>query len=219
MKKLRTLIAATALVFAGGASAAPVIGSGLQGVLNGLYTCASCDGTAPDANTQQANEVGTFVISAGMGSITTMIIELAGNAGSNRLGIYDPFSTARLQLFGGSASTAAQSLLMVGMGAGSSVNFTSVNLTGWATFRDSSGKVTSNNTYVNTSVSLWVRPNQYVFQTVNPNLYVTFYRDGKIVGSTYMNGSISVNGWPSSNFFSLSGSGYLNGSIYVEDAQ
>lgn len=102
---------------------------------------------------------------------------------------------------------------------GNDGGFTSVNLTGWATFRDSSGKVTSNNTYVNTSVSLWVRPNQYVFQTVNPNLYVTFYRDGKIVGSTYMNGSISVNGWPSSNFFSLSGSGYLNGSIYVEDAQ
>lgn len=141
MKKLRTLIAATALVFAGGASAAPVIGSGLQGVLNGLYTCASCDGTAPDANTQQANEVGTFVISAGMGSITTMIIELAGNAGSNRLGIYDPFSTARLQLFGGSASTAAQSLLMVGMGAGSSVNFTSVNL---STFTPQTANFTSN---------------------------------------------------------------------------
>lgn len=124
MKKLSTLIAAAAMAFAGGAQAAPVMGSGLQGVLNGLYTCATCDGTAPDANSGQANEVGTFVISAGMGSITTMIIELAGYAGSNRLGIYDPFSSAKLELFAGSASTAAQSLLTVGMGDGSSVNFT-----------------------------------------------------------------------------------------------
>jgi hypothetical protein len=69
MKLLRTLIAAAALAVAGGANAAPVSGSELQGVLNGLYTCASCDGTAPNVNADQANEVGTFVIGAGMGSI------------------------------------------------------------------------------------------------------------------------------------------------------
>lgn len=102
---------------------------------------------------------------------------------------------------------------------GNDGGFTTVNLTGWATFRDSSGKVTSNNTYINTSVSLWVRPNQHVFQTVWPNVYAQFYSNGKPVGSTSLNGSISVSGWPSSNFFSLSGSGYLNGSIYVEDAE
>lgn len=124
MKKLSTLIAATAMAFAGGAHAAPVMGSGLQGVLNGLYTSGPSGGVAPDVNSGQANEVGTFVISAGMGSITTMIIELAGYAGSNKLGIYDPFSSAKLELFAGSASTAAQSLLTVGMGGGSSVNFT-----------------------------------------------------------------------------------------------
>lgn len=97
--------------------------------------------------------------------------------------------------------------------------FTSVSLSGWATFRDSSGQVTSNSTTINTSVSLWVRPNQYVHQTVWPNVYATFYRNGKLVGSTSLNGSVSVTGWPSSSFFSLSGSGYLNGSIYVEDEE
>lgn len=102
---------------------------------------------------------------------------------------------------------------------GTDGGFTSVNLTGWATFRDSSGKVTSNNTYINTSVSLWVRPNQHIFQSVYPNLYVTFYRNGKAVGSATMNGSISVSGWPSSSFFSLSGSGYLSGSLFVEDEE
>ena len=103
------------------------------------------------------------------------------------------------------------------MPSGDNGGFTSVQLNGWATFRDSSGKVTSNNTYINTSVSLWVRPNQYVFQSVNPNVYVQFYKDGRPVGSASMNGSISVSGWPSSSYFSLSGSGYLSGSIYVED--
>lgn len=100
---------------------------------------------------------------------------------------------------------------------GTDGGYTTVNLTGWATFRDATGKVTSNSTYLNTSVSLWVRPNQYVFQSVYPNVYVQFYKDGQMAGSTSMSGSISVSGWPSSSYFSLSGSGYLSGSIYVQD--
>ncbi len=102
---------------------------------------------------------------------------------------------------------------------GTTGGYTTVTLSGWATFRDSSGKVTSNNAYINVPASMWIYPNQYVFQTVWPNVYVQFYQDGKPVGSTSMSGSISVSGFPSSNFVSLSGSGYLNGSIYVEDAQ
>ena len=96
--------------------------------------------------------------------------------------------------------------------------YTSVNLTGWADFRDNTGKVTSNNSYINVMTSMWIYPNQYVFQTVWPNVYVQFYEAGRYVGSTNMSGSISVNGWPSSNYVSLRGSGYLNGSIYVQDA-
>ncbi len=102
---------------------------------------------------------------------------------------------------------------------GTTGGFTSVNLTGWATFRDSSGQITSNNSYINTHASMWIYPNQHVFQTVWPNVYASFTRNGKPVGSTSMTGSISVTGWPSSNFVSLSGSGYLNGSIYVEDEE
>ena len=101
---------------------------------------------------------------------------------------------------------------------GDNGGFTSVTLTGWGNFRDSSGRITSNSTHISATASFWVRPNQSVFETVRPNVYVTFYRDGRMVGSTSMTGSISVNGWPSSSYFSLSGSGYLNGSMYVEDA-
>lgn len=102
---------------------------------------------------------------------------------------------------------------------GTNGGYTSVTLTGWANFRDSSGRITSNNSYINTHASMWIYPNQYVFQTVWPNIYTQFYRNGKAVGSTSMTGSISVSGWPSSNYVSLSGSGYLSGSIYVEDEE
>lgn len=95
--------------------------------------------------------------------------------------------------------------------------FTSVTLSGWATFRDSTGKITSNNTYINVIASMFINPNQYVFQTVWPNVSAQFYRDGKPVGSTSMSGSISVSGFPSSNFVTLNGTGNLTGSIYVED--
>ncbi len=101
---------------------------------------------------------------------------------------------------------------------GSDGGFTTVNLTGWATFRDATGQITSNSTYINTSVSAWVKPNQYVFQTVNPSVFVTLYRDGKPVGSVNVTGSVSVSGWPTSGYFSLSGSGTLSGSLYAEDA-
>ena len=101
--------------------------------------------------------------------------------------------------------------------SGPTGGYTSVPLSGWASFRDSSGEVTSNNSYINVPASMWIYPNQYVFQTVWPNIYAQFYYKGKPVGSANMTGSISVSGWPSGNFVSLNGSGYLSGSIYVED--
>jgi len=97
--------------------------------------------------------------------------------------------------------------------------YTSVTLSGWVTFRDSSGKITSNNTYISVPASMFINPNQYVFQTVWPNVYAQFYRDGKPVGSANMSGSINVSGFPSSNYVMLNGTGNLTGSIYVEDAQ
>jgi hypothetical protein len=96
--------------------------------------------------------------------------------------------------------------------------FASVNLTGWASFRDSTGKITSNNTYVNVMASMWIYPNQYVFQTVWPNIDVPLYQDGKYIGSAMMTGSVSVTGFPSGSFVYLNGNGYLNGDIYVETA-
>ena len=102
---------------------------------------------------------------------------------------------------------------------GTGASYTSVTLNGWASFRDSSGQVTSNSSYISVPASMWITPNQYVSQTVWPNVYAQFSYKGKPAGSTSMSGSIMVSGWPSGNYVSLNGSGYLNGSIYVEDAE
>ena len=72
---------------------------------------------------------------------------------------------------------------------------------------------------LNIPVSLWVKPNQYVTQMVMPNTSVQFSYKGKPAGSAFMNGSVNVSGWPSSSYFSLSGSGYLSGSVYVADME
>jgi len=102
---------------------------------------------------------------------------------------------------------------------GTTASYTSITLTGWANFRDSSGQVTSNNSYINVPASMWITPNQYVMQTVWPNIYTQFYYKGKPVGSASMSGSVSVSGFPSGSYVSLNGSGYLSGSIFVADAE
>ncbi len=103
--------------------------------------------------------------------------------------------------------------------SGPNASYTSVTLTGWASFRDSSGDVTCNNTYINAMAYMWITPNQYVFQTVRPNVYVQCSYKGKPAGSVNLSGSVSVSGFPSGSFVSLNGSGNLSGSLYVEDAQ
>lgn len=95
--------------------------------------------------------------------------------------------------------------------------FTSVSLTGSATFRDATGKITSSSVFINTSASMYVYPNKPVYQTVWANVSAQFYSNGKPIGSTYLTGGVSLSGWPNSSSFSLSGSGQLTGSIFVAD--
>ncbi|MDP3350573.1 MAG: DUF4114 domain-containing protein [Hydrogenophaga sp.] len=107
MRFVKSFVAAAALAVSASAFATPVSGSSLQTVINDLYTAGgTTTAAAPNVNTDQAAESGLFQIEASGGSIATMIIEIAGNAGSNTFGIYDPFNpTTFLQLFGGSATS------------------------------------------------------------------------------------------------------------------
>jgi hypothetical protein len=96
--------------------------------------------------------------------------------------------------------------------------FTSVNMTGWAAFRDITGRVTSNHSYVNVTVLVRIYPNQPAFQIAYPTINVQLYRDGESIGSASLTGSVNINGLPSSgNLVYLTGDGSMNGGIYVED--
>jgi hypothetical protein len=105
------LAGAALLTAATGAHATPVLGTSLQNVINGLYqsaTCPACSplSAAPDVNTNQAAPDETWAIEASGTSIATIVLELAGFADQNILGVYDIYNpSSRVQLFGGSASS------------------------------------------------------------------------------------------------------------------
>lgn len=119
MKTIKCLIAGVALVASASALATPVNLGGespdLQTVINNLYTNAGTSiANAPNVNTNQAAESGQFQIEASGGSVSTMVIEVAGNAGTNTFGIYDVSNPSNfLQLFAGSASAGGLSFLSV----------------------------------------------------------------------------------------------------------
>lgn len=92
----------------------------LQTVINSLYTnctVANCSSVsaAPDVNLNQADEEGVFTMfDASSGSFSKMIIEVAGNAGTNTFGIYDVYNTNNfIQLFGGPSGAGATASVAV----------------------------------------------------------------------------------------------------------
>lgn len=137
MKKLKTLVAAMAMAVSGVAFATPVSLNGespdLQAVINKLYSDAGTNvALAPDVNLNQLNEWGQFRVEASGGSISTMVIEVAGNANTNTFGVYDILNPSRtLQLFSGPQGAGKQAFLSVtdtnifSLSGGAEVQFTS----------------------------------------------------------------------------------------------
>ncbi len=109
MKTIKTLVAG--LFFAASASAlATTVNLGgpevnLQSVINQLYSNAGSNtANAPDVNADQVNENGMFKMEASGFSISTMVIEVAGFAGTNTFGIYDLGNPGNyIELFAGAA--------------------------------------------------------------------------------------------------------------------
>ncbi len=96
--------------------------------------------------------------------------------------------------------------------------FINVNLTGWTQLVSSDYKVKTDNQNISLYASFWVNPNQYVFQTVYPNVSFSVYSEGKYIGTVYPRDPINVSGWAGSgNYLNLSGGGYLNASIYLPE--
>lgn len=150
MKLLKTLVAAAALAVSAGAFATPIspgTETSLQTIINGLYKPADV-GNAPNVNTNQASESGVFKIEASGGSYATMIIEIAGLASSNTMGIYDINNpTKYLQMFAGAATTGYRSQLEIFALADGFFNFISTTRTATGGFVSSLEQIFSSNSF------------------------------------------------------------------------
>lgn len=117
MNLVKSALASAALLAATGAHATPIIGDSLQTIINGLYqsgTCATCSpvSQAPNVTTNQAAPDEMWAIEASGSSVATIVLELAGFADQNILGVYDIYNpTHTVQLFGGAASSGSSVLL------------------------------------------------------------------------------------------------------------
>ncbi len=108
------------LSMAGAANATVVFGDGgaaLQGVLNNItnVTPANPSGNSSvNVVTDQFSPDQTWAITGSGGSISTLIIELAGFAGSNSFGIYDATDPSKtVEVFSGPQGAGAQASLAI----------------------------------------------------------------------------------------------------------
>jgi hypothetical protein len=107
---LFTLIAASVALFVSPARAS------LQSVLNGITTAptagTSSINVATDALSDSTDTL--WAISGSGGSVSTIVIEIAGFAGSNTFGVYDAASPfTKVELFNGAADQGDQVLLSI----------------------------------------------------------------------------------------------------------
>ena len=108
---------ASAVVFGDG-------GVALQGVFNQITLGPNPGVSSINVNTDQVGFDEVWDITGTGGSISSIIIELAGYAGTNTFGVYDPFSPGtRVQIFDGAASTGSQAALSIQADGSVFVNF------------------------------------------------------------------------------------------------
>ncbi len=118
------ILPAAALLLVGSVNATPINLSGsetnLQGVLDGItcdpttYGCSLGGPSSIDVLTDQATLDERWSLGATGAAFSQIVIEIAGNAASNRFGIYDINDhTQRVEMFGGAATAGSRSTLSI----------------------------------------------------------------------------------------------------------
>lgn len=123
MTTLRLLTAAALVMGANSAFATainPVGGNGseasLQTIVDNITLAPVFHDSSTNVYTDHIADGGdaTWAVTASGGSVSTMIIELAGNASSNTFGIYDSSDPTKfVQLFDGAATAGSQAMLSI----------------------------------------------------------------------------------------------------------
>lgn len=94
-----------------------------------------------------------------------------------------------------------------------------VSLSGWASVRGADG-VQSGQFTVRHTAGVFVNENRrHYSEYVRVSENVPIYKDGRYIGSAWITGSIWVSGWMNGNWLHLSGSGPLDGSIFLRDEE
>jgi len=125
---LKTALAATvSLAVTGYAKATVTFGDGgasLQGILNDITVAPINNVSSTNVNTDQIQQDSYWQISGSGGSFAQIIIELAGYAGTNTLGIYDASNPSNnVTLFSGIEGAGAQKLLTFANDGSVIINF------------------------------------------------------------------------------------------------
>jgi hypothetical protein len=94
--------------------------------------------------------------------------------------------------------------------------YVSLHVNGSANFCDSTGQVCSGYTTVTTWANIFVH-GDYVSDWLRPSVNVSFYKGGRYVGSGQVTGSIPVSGFLNGNWIHLTGSGSLDGNVYINE--
>ncbi|MBI5629660.1 MAG: hypothetical protein HY921_02115 [Elusimicrobia bacterium] len=91
-------------------------------------------------------------------------------------------------------------------------SYVTVTLTGFAYFKDSSGRITSHPAYIHVMHGFWANQawvSNYVYVTAYPS----FFQDGASIGAFPVSGSVHVSGWITGNWIRLTGTGTLAGTV------
>ena len=92
--------------------------------------------------------------------------------------------------------------------------FVNVDFSGYANICDSTGKICTGYIPITFVSTIFINDN-FVSAVVRPDVPVSFYKDGRYIGTTQLTGNIPVSGWLNAGWARLNGYGALTGDLPV----
>ncbi len=156
----------------------------------------------------------SFAMPSALAAGSLEAVKSAGAAGLERAPVPAPkaFKAQRMVMLWGQTTLNGTGFIF-----GQHTTYVTITLNGQLNASGDGGRVQTGNSMVSQTVSLYLPPGQAgVYQNVSINQNVGLYCDGRYVGSAFLNGNIHVSGFRSGNYLSLSGSGPISGSAFVD---